>query len=514
MTADRTSPDPPEPLGGGDSDDGTRDPEGLARLLEVGRVLAGKYRVDGVLGRGGMGVVAAGRQLELDRPVAVKFLHHRTAGREQSGQRFAREARAIAKMRSEHVVRVIDVGVEEGVPFIVMERLVGHDLATELRRSRPPWNLAVEWLLHACEALGEAHSLGIVHRDIKPSNLFLAETVGSRRVLKVLDFGVSKWLGPPGDFEAALVTSNQSLVGTPAFVSPEQLTRPDSVDERSDIWALGVVLYQCLCGRLPFHADSMPRLYAEVLTAKPLAAFPPDVPEALRAVVLRCLEKSPGERYPSAVELARALTPFAPSAGAQVLASLEPFGGGAKRTSVGIPNDTVPETTALETAPTTLGFTHDTSAPSESRGAITPAIGPSVARKRSLLALLALAGLLVLAIAISRRAQRTPPSETQDIAEPVSPNPRPASAAPELQPSGASTLAPPVFGVPSATASTGAERKTAPARKPKPLPGNIPKPAGSSSASRVEQEPSPAPSAAPEHDAQADDFDRTRIFRR
>jgi len=294
-----------------------------AHLPAAGTVLAGKYRVERVLGRGGMGVVVQGRQLELDRPVAIKFLRAPLTEDARPLQRFGREARMIARMQSEHVVRVFDVGRDHGVPFIVMERLHGHDLAREIGRGVLPAARAVELVLHACEALGEAHSLGIVHRDVKPSNLFVAESFGGRESLKVLDFGVSKWLTGATEIDTPVVTTGGGAVGTPAFASPEQLTRPETVDLRTDVWALGVVLYQALSGELPFRAPTVPALYSQIIGAEP-TPLPagPDVPAELVSVVMRCLRRKPEERYPSMLELARALMPFAPARAHAIVDSL------------------------------------------------------------------------------------------------------------------------------------------------------------------------------------------------
>jgi serine/threonine-protein kinase len=280
-----------------------------AVLPKLGHLVAGKYRIDGILGEGGMGVVAAGHQLNLDRPVAIKFLRQ-TLG-ESARQRFTREAMAIAKLENEHVVRVFDAGEERGQPFIVMERLVGNDLADELRLGPLDAEIAIRYLLEACEALAEAHSHGIVHRDLKPSNLFITKGANGRQSVKVLDFGVSKWLDTEPADETPLATGDHGFVGTPAYVSPEQLTTPNAVDERADVWALGVVLYQCLSGKRPFEARGIPQLCAAILSAQP-PEFGPElrVPGSLASIVRRSLRKKPEERYQTVKELARALAEF------------------------------------------------------------------------------------------------------------------------------------------------------------------------------------------------------------
>jgi serine/threonine-protein kinase len=282
-----------------------------ANLPKIGHLLAGKYRIDGILGRGGMGIVAGAHQINLDRPVAVKFLRHALA--ESGRHRFTREAMAIAKMQSAHVVRVIDAGEEANVPFIVMERLSGHDLSDELRLGPLAPNVAVKYLLEACDALAEAHELGIVHRDLKPSNLFVARDGRGRKSLRVLDFGVSKWLDVLTGDETSLSTGEHGMVGTPAYASPEQLANPGAVDERTDVWSLGVVLYQCLSGRRPFEARAIPQLCAAILTAEPASLDPAlGIPEELSAIVRRCLRKKPENRYQSVRELASALAAVVP----------------------------------------------------------------------------------------------------------------------------------------------------------------------------------------------------------
>jgi serine/threonine-protein kinase len=310
MTSSGTSPTTPAFA----DDSGSAEDLSVAHsnLPKIGHLLAGKYRIDGILGRGGMGIVADAHQINLDRPVAVKFLRHALA--ESGRHRFTREAMAIAKMQSAHVVRVIDAGEEADVPFIVMERLTGHDLSDELRLGPLAPGVAVKYLLEACDALAEAHELGIVHRDLKPSNLFVARDGRGRKSLKVLDFGVSKWLDAATGDETPLSTGEHGMVGTPAYASPEQLANPGAVDERTDVWSLGVVLFQCLTGCRPFDARAIPQLCAAILTAEPASIDPAlGIPEELSAIVRRCLRKKPESRYQSVRELASALAAAAPS---------------------------------------------------------------------------------------------------------------------------------------------------------------------------------------------------------
>jgi eukaryotic-like serine/threonine-protein kinase len=276
----------------------------------AGEVIAGKYRVDRVLGSGGMGIVVAATQLELDRPVAIKFLVAEAAKAPEIVARFAREARAVAKIQGEHVARVLDVGVlDNGLPYMVMEYLDGADLAQRIahegRLSLPE---VARYVLEACEALAEAHAAGIVHRDLKPANLFLARRPDRTTIVKLLDFGISK--SPVGS--AAGITSTQAIMGSPVYMSPEQLMSAKHVDARSDIWSLGVVLFEALAGTPPFNAESMPQIVTRILhtPAPPLGDARPDLPPAVAAVVERCLAKDPAGRFGDVAELAWALSPF------------------------------------------------------------------------------------------------------------------------------------------------------------------------------------------------------------
>jgi len=280
--------------------------------VQPGQVLAKKYRVDRVLGIGGMGVVVAATHLELDQKVALKFMHAGVFVTEDARLRFQREARIASKLHSEHVARVTDTGtLENGAPYIVMEYLDGVDLSGQLSQYGPmPVGYAAECVVQACDAIGEAHANGIVHRDLKPANLFLTTRPDGSPLVKVLDFGISKASGGP---EAGMaMTKTGALLGSPLYMSPEQMRSLKTVDARTDIWALGVILYELLTGRTPFISETFADLLLEVLTAQPptLLQLRPDVPPEVSALVERCLTKDPAARVQSVAEIAEVLAPF------------------------------------------------------------------------------------------------------------------------------------------------------------------------------------------------------------
>ncbi len=284
--------------------------------VREGDLLAGKYRVERIIGSGGMGVVVAARHEQLDQLVALKFVRDEALGNQDAVQRFLREARAAVKLKSEHAAKVLDVGtLESGAPYMVMEFLEGRDLAQVLVDQGPLGvEAAAEWIVQACEAVAEAHAAGIVHRDLKPQNLFLARSVGGASKVKVLDFGVSKSM-TTSDAMGGL-TQTRAMLGSPLYMSPEQMRSSRDVDARSDVWALGVVLYELLTRRWPFEAESMPELCLKVVSdpPTPVTQYRPDVPRALAEVIERCLQKNPALRYENAAELAAALEPMAPPA--------------------------------------------------------------------------------------------------------------------------------------------------------------------------------------------------------
>lgn len=282
----------------------------------VGTVLDGKYRVERVLGEGGMGLVVAARHVQLDQLFALKLLLPQYCEHEEAVQRFLREARSAARIQSEHVARVSDVGtLGDGVPFMVMELLEGRDLDRELQARGPlPIAEAAGYVIQACLAVAEAHAFGIVHRDLKPANLFLTRRRDGSFLVKVLDFGISKAIEPDavGGADANL-TSTAAVMGSPQYMSPEQIRSSKHVDARSDVWSLGTVLYELLTGEPAFKADNAPATLAKIVADEvpPPSRSRPDLPAGLEAVVLRCLEKNRDQRFQSVAELASALQPFA-----------------------------------------------------------------------------------------------------------------------------------------------------------------------------------------------------------
>lgn len=292
-------------------------PISAALPVRIGEVLAGKYRVERILGRGGMGVVVAALHLQLQELVAIKLLLPAVGSRPDFIQRFLREARAAVKIKSMHVAHVLDVDtLSDGRLYMVMEYLEGKDLGQVIDQHGPlPQDEAIDYVLQVCEALAEAHALGIVHRDLKPSNLFLTHTQSGVPLIKVLDFGISKmsneFLGAAA--QDARLTGETALIGSPLYMSPEQIRSAKDVDGRTDVWSLGVILHELLSGKTPFDGENYSALLASIAADPPiplhvhLSSAPPE----LETVILRCLEKKPDLRVASVLELARLLEPFA-----------------------------------------------------------------------------------------------------------------------------------------------------------------------------------------------------------
>ena len=258
-----------------------------------------------------MGIVVAATHRALGQLVALKFLlANQKIGPEQL-ERFLREGRAAARLKSTHATRVLDVGaLDDGAPYMVMEYLEGRDLKAILVEEGPlPVVDAVEYVLQACEAIGEAHAAGVVHRDIKPANLFLTTDAGRMPCVKIFDFGISK-LG--GDLT---LTQDAASMGSPLYMSPEQLNSSHDVDGRADLWSLGASLFELLAGQTPFHADTIQPLCYRIFSGQPtpLSRFRTDVPAGLEAVIMQCLEKDRNRRFNNIAELAAALAPWAPA---------------------------------------------------------------------------------------------------------------------------------------------------------------------------------------------------------
>jgi serine/threonine-protein kinase len=457
-------------------------------MIREGDLLAGKYRVERMLGEGGMGYVVAAIHEQLHQKVAVKFLAPELCENPDAAQRFLREARAAVRIQSEHVARVVDVGeLDGGAPYMVMEFLSGNDLAREIQaRGRFEIATAIDFVLQASEAVAEAHSLGLIHRDLKPANLFLARRPDGTPLVKVLDFGISKAVTPESSSkDHPSLTAAQSLLGSPAYMSPEQARRPKTVDPRSDIWSFGVILYEFLSGRSPWPGDHP----LEVLTASnsdpmpSLAELRPDVPRELEAVIAKCLEKKPEDRHQTIADLAQALAPFAPAASMPSISRIS----GILRTGPGKDGTS----TTLKSFPIENSSADTELMPSGSKASgpgVTPAKdtqagwGTSqafVRRSRFRVMLVIGAGALLVALAIFWLAPERPKgatSEGVDAAAPAQPAPGPEThEAPRVDPAPSVAVAPHAeasstvaIAPASAAPSVSAARATAPPSRPRP----------------------------------------------
>jgi serine/threonine-protein kinase len=281
---------------------------------QIGDIIAEKYRVERVIGEGGMAVVFAAHHLQLDRIVALKILKPTYLSSPDVVARFLREARSAARLTSEHVATVLDVGtLEQGLPYLVMEHLRGSDLGCVLgERGKLPLATAVDLILQVADAIAEAHAQGMVHRDLKPENLFLTRRADGTDLMKVLDFGIAKAAAQSQIQAGPGVTQPSATFGSPAYMCPEQIRSARDVDARADIWALGVILYELVSGEQPFAAATAAETCAMVLRDEPrsLGALCPDVPKEFVAAVHKCLEKEPERRCPTVVALAGAIAPF------------------------------------------------------------------------------------------------------------------------------------------------------------------------------------------------------------
>jgi serine/threonine-protein kinase len=320
-------------MSGGIGDPAAADAMALEGVPGVGAIIDAKYEVERLLGVGGMGVVVAARHIQLGQRVAIKFMRGITTEDASAVGRFLREARSVVALSSEHVAKVVDVGTTDtGAPFIVMEYLSGIDLGELLRQYGPmtPTD-AVNAILQACEAIAEAHAVGIIHRDLKPANLFVTRRVDGSPLVKVLDFGISK----RSDFDAALgrstLTPSGYLMGSPAYMSPEQVRNPKAVDGRTDIWAMGVILYEVLSGSAPFSGETVGETLARIVSEppRPIRSIRPEVPDGLAQVISQCLDRALDQRIKTIGELAVKLSPFAPRESALSVERIVRISGGA-----------------------------------------------------------------------------------------------------------------------------------------------------------------------------------------
>ena len=302
----------------------TATPAASVVLPGPGDVVSGKYRIERVVGEGGMGVVYAAQHLLLDQRVALKVLLVDPIQGAEGAERFVREAQAAARLHSEHLVRVVDAGtVETGAPFLVMEYLEGRDLAEVLRTDGPLRATDVaDYILQALAALAKAHAAGIVHRDVKPANLFLSVRDDGSTILKVLDFGISKQRSRKPQWKEL---TGKTILGTPNYMSPEQLRSSKNVDARADIWSVGVVMYELLCGRPPFDGDEPGEIFSAILETTPESpqAHRPDLTAAWVDVIGKCLERSVDARFQSVMALAAALAPLGSQRWSHLLGEIE-----------------------------------------------------------------------------------------------------------------------------------------------------------------------------------------------
>ncbi len=413
-----------------------------------GEVFLGKYRILRVVGEGGMGLVYAAHHLLLDTPVALKILSTEVAQDAEHVSRFLNEARLAARIKSANVCSVMDVGqVADGRPYLVMELLQGTDLASALSARGPlPMAEILDFALQALEGIAHAHSRGIVHRDLKPSNLFVAHEPGVPPVVKVLDFGISKF--ETFNRSHGAITSTSAILGSPAYMSPEQIKDARSVDERADLWSMGVILYELATGECPFDAPTPGAIFARILgdsVPTPLCQLRPDAPAALEAIVLRCIRRNPDERFPNVLELARAIAPLAPGSDAAISRILAVM----SRPRVAPHTESLPSGPLPAVGPRAHPTNVSWTAGAGRSGTNKLALGAGI------VALIVALGALALMVGLSYRAKKSvaispspPPAEvatdmvsvpiTAPPPDPVSADPPPASAA-----SAPPTIAPP-----------------------------------------------------------------------
>jgi eukaryotic-like serine/threonine-protein kinase len=450
--------------------------------VSSGDLIGGKYRVERVLGRGGMGVVVAATHAHLGQRVAIKFLLKEAMESDGVAARFLREGRTMVQLTSEHVARVTDVGTHDnGAPYLVMEYLEGRDLGdVVLARGPLPAPEVVDYLLQACEAVAEAHALKVVHRDLKPGNLFLTRRPDGSPLVKVLDFGISKAHEPAG----TRLTQTAAVMGSPAYMSPEQVRSTTNVDQRTDVWSLGVIAYELLTGKLPFEAPTMSGMFAAIVASPmiPLTQRRPDLHPELSRAVEKALVKEVDARFQSVAELANALAPFGTDSARISAQRVQRQLHG----SSGFEHAGTPAVTAGS-----LG-----TSPNSATSTTGPHVGSSTPASRGLA--LFLGGLVLVlggaAGGIFVLQRRAPPPEaaveSTAAAAAVTPPPVPSPVAPTAEPTAEPATAPsslaaapsasapaPAASAPAASASPRAAAASRPPRPARPTTTQPPKPA-------------------------------------
>lgn len=502
----------------------TEEAEAARSPIAQGEVLAGKYRIDRVLGQGGMGIVVAATHVQLRQRVAIKFLLHGARG--DIVTRFLREARAAARLKSEHVARVLDVGeLPNGSPFMVMEFLEGSDLEGVLARRGPlPIEEAIFHLLQACEAIAEAHAAGIVHRDLKPANLFLASTPDGSGSIKVLDFGISKDTTEEIDNASPSLTRTTAVLGSPSYMAPEQMRSTRDANVRADIWSLGVILYELLTGEVPFAAESFVELALKVISEEPPApsSYRADLPPTLEAAILRCLQKDPAARFENVTELAFAIAPFGTAAATAYAERIARVQGLSPRPASTLPP--TPLSTGTLRGTQVMGGTRQAGTISATgwAGGAPPKAPSRRTRAKLLIVGAAVGGLAIVggaAMVLRGEDPATPAPATsppkvkkdapsapkpaeptaeakviEPLAEPAALDPETTPEPPAEEPQGVQEEESPTQPAPSAQAATPPVKKPKPSPAPAPAP---PKPAPQATTPPPAPKPSEAPKPAP-----------------
>lgn len=436
-------------------------PGSAGSLPGPGARVAGKYRIERVVGRGGMGVVYAAHHEILDQRVALKILLPEVASQATAVARFLNEARLAARLKSDHLCQVLDAGVtENGLPFIAMELLEGCDLARLLyeRRAPLPVGEAAEYVVQALDAVAEAHARGVVHRDLKPSNLFLTQLPGAPPVIKVLDFGISKVDDAFGTGHVpSNITSSRAIIGSPTYMSPEQIQNVKKTDHRADVWSAGVILYELMSGTLPFRGETPGEIFVQIIEghATPLSKLRPEVPVALSEIVARCLKRNVDDRFENVVSLAEAIAPYAWYKHHESLARM--------RRAVGVrrAGGVTPGTASASVPPAAM--TGNAAKTQDGAG------GPG---NKVLLALAAVVPLVLIPLAgilVVHRVgmgHKPPPEETQTSAQ--------ATPAPTELPAAATTTTPAPVPSPTETAAQATPTETVPVVPPPSAAADVP----------------------------------------